>query len=441
VIERTGILTVRPVGGLTGSYRPPGDKSISHRALIIGALAQGETRIAGIAPGRDVADTSCCLQKLGVDINSQPEEDTTTVIGLGARGLQATAEILDCGNSGTTARLLAGVIAGQGVRATMTGDISLSRRPMRRIADPLRAMGANVELTPDGTMPVQIGPGRLRGISWHSPVASAQVKSAILLAGLNADGPTEVTEPVRSRDHTERMLSDFGADVETGSTVGREGPYTVRIDAGCQLTARDISIPADISSAIYLVVAAVLTQRSDLTLIDIGLNPGRREALDVLIRMGADIEIVDERIAGSEPVGTLRVRSSCLTGAVVSGASTTWLIDEVPALAAAAAFAEGETRFSNVLELRWKESDRISAIISNLRKMRVDVCEQDDGFTIQGGPERPGARFDSFDDHRIALAFHAAALACRGESTIHGYGAAGISWPDLPEVISGLETC
>lgn len=440
MIDASGTLAIRPIRGLAGMYRPPGDKSISHRALIIGALAEGETSITGLAPGGDVACTSTCLQKLGVDIRHQRDDGVTFVTGAGAKGLRPAVEPLFCGNSGTTARLLAGVIAGQGIPAVLTGDASLTRRPMSRIAEPLRAMGAEVELTDKGTLPMRINPGPLRGICWHNPVASAQVKSAVLFAGLGAEGPTELTEPVRSRDHTERMLIDFGAMIETSHTENSTNLYTVRIMPDCHLRAREISVPGDASSAIYLVVAALICPESDLTLSGVGMNPGRRGALDVLIRMGADMAIEDEHSMGNEPVATLRVRHSRLKGTEISGLTTTWLIDEIPALAVAAAFADGKTHIKDVLELRKKESDRISTIVSNLLNMGVEVNEHDEGFTLQGGSDYPGAAFDSFGDHRIALAFHVAALACRGESTIRNYGIAEVSWPDFPVVVCDLES-
>ncbi len=440
MIDAAGTLAIRPIHGLVGSYSPPGDKSISHRALIIGALAEGVTTITGLAPGSDVASTFTCLQELGVDIRQQQDDNVTFVTGAGTKGLRPAVEPLFCGNSGSTARLLAGVIAGQGIPAVLTGDASLTRRPMSRIAEPLRAMGAIVELTHDTTLPMRINSSSLKGICWQSPVASAQVKSAVLLAGLGAEGPTELTEPVRSRDHTERMLIDFGATIETSHVENGDEWYTVRIMPDGHIRAREISVPGDTSSAIYLVVAALLCPESDLTLTGVGMNPGRREALDVLIHMGAEIAIEDEYSSGNEPVASLRVRHSRLNGTEISGLTTTWLIDEIPALAVAAAFADGKTQIKDVLELRKKESDRISAIVSNLLNMGVEVSEHDEGFTLTGGSDYRGAAFDSFGDHRIALAFHVAALACRGESTIRNYGIAAVSWPDFPAVVYNLES-
>ncbi len=433
--------TVRPSTSLRGSYRPPGDKSISHRALIVGALAAGRTTIRGSAPGRDVACTLACLQQLGACVDRDAGGGSVTIGGAdGDRSaLGASARPLDCGNSGTTARLLAGALAGLGLPATLIGDESLSRRPMERVAIPLRAMGAQVALGPGGTLPMEIRPGPLRGIDYESPIASAQVKSAVLLAALGATGATEYREPLRSRDHTERLLGRVGVKLETRLPGGATGNYTVRLQPGGRLTGVDVDVPADISSALYLIVAALLLPGSDLVLEDVGLNPGRRQALDVLMRMGARIEIARERSVGDEPRGPIHVRHSKLMGTEISGPTVAWLIDEIPALAVAAAFAAGETRISDAGELRAKESDRIAAIVRNLKAMGVQVTEHPDGFALRGGVEPGGAQFDSFGDHRVALAFHVAALACRDESVIHGYDCVEISWPDFAEVVAALE--
>lgn len=439
-----GARTVRPSARLVGSYRPPGDKSISHRALIVGALASGRTTIRGLAPGMDVARTASCLGALGARIDRDLRTETITVCGDDADGagprLKPPASPLDCCNSGTTARLLAGALAGLGLPATLIGDESLSRRPMERVAVPLRAMGAQVDLAVGGTLPMEIRPGPLRGIEYENPIASAQVKSAVLLAGLGASGPTEYREPLRSRDHTERLLGRFGATLETRLPGGARGGYTVRLSPGGRLTGVDVDVPADISSALYLVIAALLVPGSDLVLEDVGLNPGRRQALDVLLRMGARIDIERERGVDDEPRGTIHVRHSKLNGTVISGRTVAWLIDEIPALAVAAAFATGETRIADAGELRAKESDRIAATVHNLRAMGVAVTEHRDGFVLQGGVEPGGAEFDSFGDHRVALAFHVAALTCRDESVIHGYDCVEISWPDFADVLAALET-
>ncbi|MFC1543899.1 3-phosphoshikimate 1-carboxyvinyltransferase [Gemmatimonadota bacterium] len=433
-------LVVKRLRGLKGVYRPPGDKSISHRALILGACAEGTTRIQGLAPGADVRSTWQCLKELGVAISHEGSEVVVEGTGWNStgQGFDPPSQPLDCGNSGTTARLLAGVLAAQRFETTLTGDESLAARPMERIAAPLRKMGADVELTEGGTLPMRIAGHRLQGIAWESPVASAQVKSAVLLAALGADGETEVIEPVRSRDHTERMLRHFGADLETKATGGGRGTYSVKLLPGPPLEGREVDVPGDISSAVYLVVAALLTSGSDLILEDVGMNPGRREALNVLSRMGGRIEVSDRRTVAGEQRAKLRVRHSRLKGVGVSGSAIPWLIDEIPILAVAAAFAEGESYFTGADELRNKESDRIEAIVQNLKTLDVEVGEYPDGFILRGKRSLDGGSFKSFGDHRIALAFHVAALACHGESVVEGHAAADVSWPDFPQVIEAL---
>ncbi len=442
VVDTGTARVVRKAKAIKGAIELPGDKSISHRVAILGALARGTTRIEGMAPGRDVAKTLSCLHALGVGIEYGPAPGTVTIEGVGAtsggEGLQAPAEALDCGNSGTTARMLAGVLAGQGVDATLTGDESLVGRPMERIAVPLRKMGAEVELTEEGTLPMHIRGGGLTGITYKSPVASAQVKSAVLFAGLGAAGPTEHVEPVRSRDHTERLLKQFGAEIDTHASGGGRGEYRARLVPGAPLEAKEVHVPGDISSAIFLVVAALLVPRSELILKDVGLNPGRREALRVLERMGGKIEIKNRRTVGGESRGDLHVGYSRLTGTGISGTSVPWLIDEIPAIAVAAAFAEGESYVKGAEELRHKESDRIHAIVHNLKLLDLEVGEFPDGFVLRGKRGHDAAEFDSFGDHRIAMAFHVAALACHGESVIKGYEAVEVSWPDFPDVLEAI---
>jgi 3-phosphoshikimate 1-carboxyvinyltransferase len=436
-------LTVSRVRGLKGAYRPPGDKSISHRALILGALAEGESTVRGLAPGADVQRTMQCLQALGADISSGPAHDSVRILGTGALGsgdgFSAADNPLDCGNSGTTARILAGMLAGQTFETTLTGDESLSRRPMERIAQPLQSMGAEVSLSAEGTLPMKIRGGVLSGISIVSELASAQVKSAVLLAGMFAEGATEYQEPVRSRDHTERMMKQFGVRLDTRAAGGGRGEYQVRLEPGTPLAGCEIDVPGDISSALYLVVAALLLPKSDLILKDVGLNPGRREALNVLTRMGARIEIKDRRTVSGEQRGDLHVHHSKLKGTGISPSSVPWLIDEIPVLSVAAAFAEGESYVKGAEELRAKESDRIEAIVHNLRAMGLEVGEYPDGFIMRGKTSHDGCTFESFGDHRIALAFHVAALASHGESAIIGYDAVDVSWPDFPEVVEAMK--
>ncbi len=442
-------MRIRPSPALRGRVKPPGDKSISHRALMIGAISEGETVIRKIAPGHDVAHTSACLQTLGSVIERSRDNREMRVTGSGAYGtgsdryagnsvLKVPSRDLYCGNSGTTARLLAGLLTGLGLPATITGDESLIARPMERVAIPLELMGARINLAAGGTLPITLTPGALSGITYESQVPSAQVKSCVLLAGLGADGITDYHEAIRSRDHTERMLAGFGASVTGRDLDGETGPCSVTLVPGDPLTGREVNIPGDISSALYLVVAALLLPSSELLLEDVGLNPGRRRALDVLISMGADIQILDERSVCHEPRADLLVRHSGLKGTGISGPTVTWLIDEVPILAVAAAFAEGESYFRDVGELRLKESDRISAITRNLKALGAEVEEYDDGFSLKGGDGYGGAEFISSGDHRIAMAFHVAALACSGESTIHNYDSISVSWPGFRETIEAL---
>lgn len=435
-------LVVSRVRGLKGVCRAPGDKSISHRAAMIGAIAEGETLIRGFAPGRDVERTLDCLRRLGVEIEWGPDPETVLVRGTGlcgsGPGFRAPEGGLDCGNSGTTARMMAGLVAGQPIEVVFSGDESLSRRPMERVAEPLRRMGAEVVTSEEGTLPMTVKGGALTGISHESPIASAQVKSSVLFAALNARGATEYREPIRSRDHTERMIKTFGGSIQTSSSGGGRGEYTVRLEPGSVLVGREVDVPGDISSALFLVVAVLLLPRSDVILEEVGLNPGRREALHVLSRMGANIEVSDRRTAGGEQRGRIRVRHSRLKGTSVSGKSVSWLIDEIPILAVAAAFAEGESYFKNAAELRKKESDRIAAIIHNLKVLGLEVGEYPDGFILRGKRTHDGGTFDSFGDHRIALAFHVAALACHGESVIRGYDAADVSWPAFGQMIEAL---
>jgi 3-phosphoshikimate 1-carboxyvinyltransferase len=334
--------------------------------------------------------------------------------------------------------LLAGAVASQAIEVQFIGDESLSKRPMGRVAVPLGKMGADVETTEEETLPMRVRGGGLTGINYESPISSAQVKSSVLLAALNARGVTEYREPIRSRDHTERMLKAFGAGIATNAMGGGRGGYEVQLEPGATLSGRDTDVPSDFSSAMFLIVAAVLLPRSDVIIEDVGLNPGRREALNVLTRMGANIEITDRCTVGGEQRGNIRVRHSKLKGTGVTGNSIPWIIDEIPILAVAGAFAEGETYFKNAEELRQKESDRIESVLHNLQVLGVENGEYPDGFILRGKRSHDGGSFESFGDHRIALAFHVAALACHGESTIQGYSAAEVSWPGFDQVIESL---
>lgn len=393
---------VKPGGSVRGTVRVPGDKSISHRAIMLGSIAEGTTRITGFLEGEDALSTMNIFRALGVRIEG-PDAGRVAVHGVGLHGLQAPSRELDCGNSGTSMRLLAGLLAGQRFTSVLTGDTSLQKRPMRRVAEPLARMGARIETAPEGRPPLTVyGTTRLRGIEYAMPVASAQVKSALLLAGLYASGRTCVTEPAPTRDHTERMLRAFGYPVtSTGSTVC--------VESGGKLSACDIEVPGDISSAAFFLVAASIAPASDLTLLHVGVNPSRTGVLEILRRMGADITLMNERLVGGEPVADIRVRHAPLKGVEVPPELVPLAIDEFPVLFVAAASAAGETLVTGAEELRVKESDRIAAMAEGLRRLGVEAQPMPDGMRIRGGPYGGGV-VDSYGDHRVAMAFAVAAL-------------------------------
>jgi len=422
---------VRAGGPLEGSIRLPGDKSISHRALIFNAIACGRSRISGLLSAEDVRSTARCLGALGVSLGEDWVE--------GASGaLSAPAGILDCGNSGTTLRLLLGVLAGQPFTAHLTGDASLRRRPMGRVIDPLTGMGAQFESS-QGTPPVTVQGGPLQAGHIVSAVASAQVKSAVLLAGLQSTGELVFTEPRRSRDHTERMLAAMGVTLHT--EVAADGRHTVRMSGSQALHCIDVDVPGDLSSAAFLLVAATIVPGSSICLEGVGLNPTRTGTLDVLRRMGADIGQVESGQASGEPIGTLRVLSAPLHGTEIGGAEIPRLIDELPVLAVAAALAAGETRIRDAAELRVKESDRISATVAFLRAMGCEVDETEDGMVIEGlgeGASLAPARVDASGDHRIAMAAAVAGLRGRGETVVDGADAIATSFPEFPGILESL---
>ena len=392
---------VRPSGPLRGEIRVPGDKSISHRCIMLGAIADGTTRISGLLEGEDVLATVAAFRAMGVEIDG-PVDGEAVVHGVGRDGLRAPAGAIDLGNSGTAMRLLAGLLAGQRFDCTLTGDASLGRRPMRRVTEPLSRMGARIETADGGTPPLAIrGCDRLAPIGYTSPVASAQVKSCVLLAGLYAGGRTCVTEPVPTRDHTERMLASFGV------TVARDGKRSC-VDGGARLAATEIEVPGDISSAAFFVAAAAGRAGSDLLVRGVGTNPTRTGVLTILEQMGADISRLNPRCAGDEPVADLRVRGTQLRGIDVDPALVPLAIDEFPAVFAAAATARGVTRVTGAGELRVKESDRIAASADALGALGVAVRVAGDGMTVEGGA-MAGGQVDSAGDHRIAMAFAAAA--------------------------------
>ena len=422
-------VTVHPAAALAGSPQLPADKSVSHRAAIFAAIADGESEIVGFSDAADPQSTLACLRALGVEIESRNDvlgPDGTPslfVRGRGLDGLRRPDGPLDCGNSGTTMRLLAGLLAGRPFPSALTGDASLSVRPMGRIADPLRQMGAAIELT-DGHAPVVIRGGALSGVTYRLPVASAQVKSAVLLAGLSASGTTTVVEPVATRDHTERMLEFDVLDVGDERHVSVEGGMRVR--------ARQWVVPRDISAAAFFLVAGSIAQAATVQLSGVGLNPTRSGVLDVLRAMGADIRVSNERERAGEPLADLRVEApDGLEGVEIGGDLIPNLIDEIPVLAVAAACASGRTVIRDAAELRVKETDRIEATAAFLRAMGADVEERPDGLVIEGGRPLHGAEVDARDDHRIAMAAAVAALAASGPTTIHGAEAAAVSFPEF----------
>jgi len=415
------IFHVRPGGCLTGTLRVPGDKSISHRSIMLGSLAEGTTQITGFLEGEDSLATLQAFRALGVEI-AGPVDGKVTIQGVGMHGLKAPSGPLDLGNSGTSMRLLAGLLAGQGLELTLVGDSSLSSRPMRRVTDPLRAMGARVETTEQGTAPLVIHPvDHLNGIDYALPVASAQIKSCLLLAGLYAKGTTRVTEPAPTRDHTERMLSGFGYPVQR---VGA----TASLNGGGKLTACDIDIPADISSAAFFLVGASIAPGSDILLEHVGINPTREGVINILRLMGADIEVLNQRDVGGEPVADLRVRSADLHGIRIPVDQVPLAIDEFPALFVAAACARGETVLTGAEELRVKESDRIQVMADGLASLGVDATPTPDGIVIQGGSIQ-GGRVGSHGDHRIAMAFAMAALRAEGKILIDDCSNVNTSFP------------
>lgn len=416
---------VKPARRVRGRLRPPGDKSISHRYGLMAALADGRSVIHHYSSGADCAATLACLEALGVSIErraagSSASDIDVQITGLGVRGLASPAEPLNAQNSGTTIRMLAGVLAAHPFTAILTGDASLSRRPMRRVIVPLERMGARI-MSNDQRPPLTVVGGALHGIDYTLEVPSAQVKSAVLLAGLQASGRTRVIEPARTRDHTELGLRAFGADVTTTGCA-------VEIEGGQRLSARELVVPGDLSSAAFWAVAASALPGSELEIEDVGLNPTRTALLDVLERAGAVVERDSRAQAGAEPRGSVRIRHSGMTPLVIGPQEVPGLIDELPALAAHATFG-GELTVTGARELRVKESDRISALVRGLRALGGDVEEQPDGFHVRGSRRLRGGEADSEGDHRLAMAFAIAALGAEGPSFITGAEAVDISYP------------
>jgi 3-phosphoshikimate 1-carboxyvinyltransferase len=417
-------LRIEPAPSVRGRFRLPGDKSISHRAALFGALAHGTTRIRNYSSAADCASTLSCLRGLGVEAERRRGE--VRVEGRGPEAWTAPEGVLDAGNSGTTLRLLAGALAGRPFRSVLTGDESLRRRPVERVATPLRTMGARA-LTTDGKPPLTVEGGRLHGIDYELPVASAQVKTAVLLAGLQAEGTTTVREPAPSRDHTERMLPLFGVPVE------RNG-LAASVRGGATLHGAEVTVPGDASSAAFLVVAALVLPDSEIRLEGVLLSPTRAAFLDILQDMGAEIETRPES-SDPEPVGSILARSSSLRGTMVDPARVAALIDEVPALAVAACFAEGLFTLTGAKELRVKECDRIAAMAEGLGRLGGRVRELPDGLLIEGGSPLKGAAVRSHGDHRVAMALAVAALAAKGPTEIEGAECATVSFPEFYEFL------
>ena len=414
-------MQINPCAPLRGEITVPGDKSISHRAVMLGALASGTTHITGFLIGEDCLSTIDCFRKMGVSIDVSDKE--VVVEGVGLHGLTAPKSELYTGNSGTTTRLLSGILAGQSFTSTMNGDASIQKRPMGRVMKPLREMGASIEGRDDNFCPLTMHPSELHGIEYRLPVASAQLKSAILLAGLYAEGQTTVIEPAPSRDHTERMFRALGVEIETNGNV-------ITLEPPEDLHAVDIAVPADISSAAFFLVAGAIVPGSELTIRNVGVNPTRTGILDVLRSMGADITESNFR-DDAEPVCDLTVRHSRLHGTEIGGAIIPRLIDELPVIAVAAAFAEGETVIRDAQELKVKESNRIAAMDAELTKAGVDVEETDDGMIVRGGAQPHGAAFETYKDHRIAMSLAVLGLAAEGASRIDEPEVVAISYPDF----------
>lgn len=424
------MLRVQRASQINGTVRVPGDKSISHRAVMFGALAEGTTSIEGFLPGADCLSTISCFRKMGIEI--EQDKDRVTVHGQGWYGLQEPSQHLYVGNSGTTIRLMAGILATQPFHSVMEGDESIAKRPMRRVIGPLRQMGAKIDGRKDGEYtPLSIRGGELQGISYQSPVASAQIKSAILLAGMQANGVTSVTEPHLSRDHTERMLQAFGVKLV------RDG-LTVSIEGGQKLKGRAIQVPGDISSAAYMIAAVMMVPGSSLLIENVGINPSRTGILDVVDRMGGKIEPINERVVNEEPVADLLVTYSELQGIEISGDIIPRLIDEIPVIAVMATQAGGRTVIKDAEELKVKETDRIATVVSELSKLGAKIIATEDGMIIEGPTPLKGAVIDSFGDHRIGMAMAIAGLAAEGETLIENDDAILVSFPGFPDVLQSI---
>jgi len=418
---------IKPAQGLTGAVQFPGDKSISHRYAMLGAIAEGASEIHFFSTSADCQSTLSCLQQLAVKI--ERKENVVTIQGAGLGGLRPAREPLNAGNSGSTMRMLAGILAGQPFRSVMTGDASLSRRPMKRVADPLTQMGARITLREGGLPPLEIDGGVLKPIRYEMPVASAQVKSAVLLAGLFAEGETEVIEKVRTRDHTEIALEQMGAD------VGRH-QRTIAVRGRGRLEGKKLYVPGDFSSAAFFIIAALITPHSNLTLHNVGLNPTRTGILDVLVPMGGRVSVINLEMMNGELIGDLHIETSKLAGGEIPASAVPRLIDELPVLAVLGTQTEQGITFRGATELRVKESDRLAAVAENLKRMGAEVEEFPDGLRVSGQQALRGAEIDPRDDHRIAMAFAVAGLVARGETQIKDSSCVDVSFPGFFDTLA-----
>jgi 3-phosphoshikimate 1-carboxyvinyltransferase len=429
--------TIQPAKHLTGGVETPGDKSISHRYAMLGGIAEGTTELRHFSAAADCHSTLGCMSALGADVKI--EKDTVRITGRGPRGLKSSWRALDAENSGTTIRLLSGILAGQEFTTKISGDASLQKRPMKRIVGPLREMGADIRAREDNFAPLEIKGGNLHAIDYPMPMASAQVKSAVLLAGLFAEGVTSVTEPARTRDHTELALEEFGAAVERdGRTTKVHGLFGG--NGSGKLVAKTIDVPGDLSSAVFFIAAASLLPDSNIGIYNVGLNPTRTAILDVFAGMGASIQMLSVKTSHGEVVGDLAIKGASLRGGVIEGDVIPLVIDELPMLAALGPYTEEGIEIRNATELRVKESDRIAALAENLRRMGAAVEERPDGLKVAGrqAGKLRGAEIEPRGDHRIAMAFAVAGLAADGATVIRDADCAGVSYPTFFEELNRL---
>ena len=415
--------------GSKGTIKKPGDKSISHRAVMFGSLAKGDTEITGFLRGDDCMSTISCFKKLGIDIDVT--DDKVIVHGKGLKGLSAPKETLDVGNSGTTIRLISGILSAQNFDSVLNGDASIQKRPMKRVINPLSLMGASIESTNDGYAPLTIHGSKLKAIEYTMPVASAQVKSAILLASLFAEGTTVINEPVASRDHTEIMLNYFGADIKNNKGVITSSPVD-------ELYGRNLEVPGDISSAAFFMVAGLVVPDSHIIIENVGINPTRTGIIDALQAMGGYVKVLNERKSGGELVGDIEVKTSHLKATTLEGSIIPRMIDEIPVFAVAALCAEGTTYVKDATELKDKESNRIATMSTELGKMGVTITETDDGMIIEGNQKLKGSTVYSHLDHRVAMSCAIAALIAEGNTAITDADCVGISFPDFYDILENL---